>query len=99
MYGVLLLPFHGEPTLVSSFHSRGEFLAAMNLEDTPEGWQAALQYERAVYEIMSPAEIEGILREVSATFPDTFEGCAILIAEWVDTQSSNAILPEGARSE
>lgn len=99
MYGVLLLPFHGEPTLVSSFRSRREFLAAMNLDDTPEGWQAALQYERAVYEIVNAAEIEGILREVSASFPDTFEGCAILIAEWVDTQSSNAILPEGARSE
>ena len=43
MYGVLLLPFHGEPTLVSSFRSRREFLAAMSLEDSPEGWEAALQ--------------------------------------------------------
>jgi hypothetical protein len=99
MYGVLLLPFHGEPTLVSSFRSRAEFLAAMSLEDSAEGWEAALQYERAVYEIMNPAEIEVVLREVSATFPDSFEGCAILIAEWVDTQRANAILPEGATSE
>ncbi len=99
MYGVLLLPFHGEPTLVSSFRSRGEFLAAMSLEDTPEGWEAALQYERAVYEIVNPAEIETVLREVSATFPDSFEGCAILIAEWVDTQKANSILPEGVSSE
>jgi len=99
MYGVLLLPFHGEPTLVSSFSSRREFLQAMNLEDSPEGWEAALQYERAVYEILSPAEIEVVLREVSATFPDSFEGCAILIAEWVDTQKSNSILPEGVTSE
>jgi len=99
MYGVLLLPFHGEPTLVSSFRSRREFLQAMNLEDSPEGWEAALQYERAVYEILNPAEIEVVLREVSATFPDSFEGCAILIAEWVDTQRSNSILPEGVTSE
>jgi hypothetical protein len=99
MYGVLLLPFHGEPTLVSSFRSRTEFLAAMNLEDNQEGWEAALQYERAVYEIGGPAEIEAVLREVSSTFPDSFEGCAILIAEWVDTQKSNSILPEGATSE
>ena len=99
MYGVLLLPFHGEPTLVSSFRSRGEFLAAMNLDDSPEGWQAALEYERAVYEIVSPGEIEGVLREVSASFPDTFEGCAILIVEWVDTHGANSILPEGATSE
>jgi len=99
MYGVLLLPFHGEPTLVASFRSRGEFLAAMNLEDSEEGWRAALQYERAVYEILSPAEIEGVLREVSATFPDSFEGCAIQIAEWVDTQSANSILPEEIASE
>jgi hypothetical protein len=99
MYGVLLLPFHGEPTLVSSFRSRREFLAAMSLEDSPEGWQAALEYERAVYEILSPVEIEGVLREVSASFPDLFEGCAILIAEWVDTQSANSILPEEVTSE
>jgi hypothetical protein len=99
MYGVLLLPFHGEPTLVSSFRSRREFLAAMSLDDSPEGWEAALRYERAVYEIAGPAEIEVVLREVSATFPDSFEGCAILIAEWVDTQKSNSILPEGATSE
>jgi len=44
-------------------------------------------------------EIEAVLREVSSTFPDSFEGCAILIAEWVDTQKSNSILPEGATSE
>jgi hypothetical protein len=99
MYGVLLLPFHGDPTLVSSFRSRREFLAAMSLEDTAEGWQAALQYERAVYEIVNPTEIENILREVSSSFPDSFEGCAILIAEWVDTQRSNSILPEEASSE
>lgn len=99
MYGVLLLPFHGEPTLVSAFRSRREFLAAMSLDDSPEGWEAALQYERAVYEILSPAEIEVVLREVSATFPDSFEGCAILIAEWVDTQKANSILPEGVSSE
>ena len=99
MYGVLLLPFHGEPTLVSSFRSRREFLAAMNMEDSPEGWQAALEYERAVYEILTPAEIEGVLREVSASFPDLFEACAILIAEWVDTQNSNSILPEEITSE
>jgi hypothetical protein len=99
MYGVLLLPFHGEPTLVSSFRSRREFLEAMSLDDSPEGWEAALRYERAVYEIAGPAEIEVVLREVSATFPDSFEGCAILIAEWVDTQKANSILPEGATSE
>ena len=99
MYGVLLLPFHGEPTLVASFRSRREFHAAMNLEDSPEGWQAALQYERAVYEIANPAQIEGVLREVSASYPDLFEGCAIQIAEWVDTQSINAILPEEVASE
>jgi hypothetical protein len=99
MYGVLLLPFHGEPTLVGAFRSRGEFLAAMNLEDSPEGWEAALQYERAVYEIVSPAEIEAVLREVSATFPDSFEGCAIQIAEWVDTQSANAVPPGEVASE
>jgi hypothetical protein len=99
MYGVLLLPFHGEPTLVSSFRSRREFLEAMNLEDSSEGWEAALEYERAVYEIVGPAEIEAVLREVSATFPDSFEGCAILIAEWVDTQRANSILPERITSE
>ncbi|HVN28520.1 MAG TPA: hypothetical protein VMT64_08550 [Candidatus Binataceae bacterium] len=99
MYGVLLLPFHGEPTLVASFRSRGEFLAAMNLEDSEEGWRAALQYERAVYEILSAAEIEGVLREVSASFPDSFEGCAIQIAEWVDSQSVNSILPDEVASE
>jgi hypothetical protein len=99
MYAVLLLSFHGDPTLVSSFGSRREFLQAMNLEDSPEGWEAALRYERAVYEIVSAAEIEVVLREVSSTFPDSFEGCAILIAEWVDTQKSNSILPEGASSE
>src|SRR5580693_1914318 len=65
MYGVLLLPFHGEPTLVTSFSSRREFLLAMSLEDSAGGWQTAGQYERAVYEIASAAEIEGILREVS----------------------------------
>ena len=84
---------------MGSFRSRGEFLAAMNLEDSPEGWRAALQYERAVYEIVSPAEIEAVLREVSASFPDSFEGCAIQIAEWVDTQSANSVLPEGVTSE
>jgi len=99
MYGVLLLPFHGEPTLVASFRSRREFLEAMSLEDSPEGWEAALRYERAVYEIVSPAEIETVLREVSASFPDLFEGCAILMAEWVDTQSANSILPEEVTSE
>ena len=99
MYAVLLLPFHGEPTLVSSFGSRREFLEAMGLEDTPEGWEAALQYERAVYEILDATEIEQILREVSSTFPDSFEGCAILIAEWVDTQKSNSIRPDGVSSE
>ena len=99
MYGVLLLPYHGEPTLVASFRSRGEFLAAMNLDDSVEGWEAARRYERAVYEIVSPSEIEGVLREVSAAFPDSFEGCAIQIAEWVDTQNVNAILPEGIASE
>ena|ERR1019366_6582844 len=99
MYSVLLLPFHGEPTLVSSFRSRREFLEAMSLEDSPEGWQAALQYERAVYEIVNPAEIEVVLREVSASFPDSFEGCAILIAEWVDTQRANSSVPEEVTSE
>ena len=99
MYAVLLLPFHGEPTLVSSFDSRREFLEAMGLEDSPDGWAAALEYERAVYEIVSPGEIEVVLREVSSTFPDSFEGCAILIAEWVDTQKSNSILPDGMSSE
>jgi len=99
MYGVLLLPYHGEPTLVASFRSRSEFLAAMNLEDSQDGWEAALRYERAVYEIANPGEIEGVLREVSASFPDSFEGCAIQIAEWVDTQSVNSILPEEVASE
>jgi hypothetical protein len=99
MYGVLLLPFHGEPTLVAAFRSRGEFLAAMNLENSPEGWQSAVQYERAVYEIVSPAEIEAVLREVSCTFPDLFEGCAIQIAEWVDTQSANSVPPGEGASE
>lgn len=99
MYGVLLLPLHGDPTLVSSFRSRGEFLAAMSLDDSPEGWQAAVQYERAVYEIASPAEIEVVLREVSASFPDLLEGCAMQLSDWVDTQSANSILPEEVTSE
>ncbi|HLI79580.1 MAG TPA: hypothetical protein VKV03_06335 [Candidatus Binataceae bacterium] len=84
---------------MASFRSRSEFLAAMSLDDSPEGWEAALSYERAVYEIVSPAEIEGVLREVSASFPDSFEGCAIQIAEWVDTQSANSTAPEGVASE
>jgi hypothetical protein len=99
MYGVLLLPFHGEPTLVCSFRSRREFLAAMSLEDSPEGWEAALRYERAVYEIVNPAEIEVVLRDVSASFPDSFEGCAIQIAEWVDTQSATSNQPDELTSE
>jgi hypothetical protein len=99
MYGVLLLPFHGEPSLVSSFRSRREFLAAMNLDDSPEGWQSAVQYERAVYEIVSPAEVEVVLREVSASFPDLLEGCAMQLAEWVDTQSANSVLPEEVTPE
>ena len=42
---------------------------------------------------------EGVLREVSASFPDLFEGCAIQIAEWVDSQNVNSILPEETTSE
>jgi hypothetical protein len=94
MYGVLLLPFHGEPTLVTSFSSRRELLLAMSLEDTAAGWQTAGQYERAVYEITSAAEIEEILREVSANFPDSFEVCAIQLAQWIDSQSAGFNLPE-----
>jgi signal recognition particle subunit SRP54 len=44
-------------------------------------------------------QIEGVLREVSASFPDSFEGCAIQIAQWVDTQNVNSILPEEVASE
>ncbi len=86
MYGVLLLPFHGEPTLVSSFRLARRIPRGDEPRGQPEGWEAALQYERAVYEIVESSRDRGVLREVSATFPDTFEGCAILIAEWVDTQ-------------
>ena len=94
MYGVLLLPFHGEPTLVTSFPSRRELLHAMSLEDSAAGWQTAGQYERAVYEINSAAQIEEILREVSANFPDSFEACAIQLAQWIDSQSAASNLPE-----
>ena len=88
MYAVLFLPFHGEPTLVASFSSRRELLRAMNLENNAEGWRTARQYERAVYEITRPEEIDAVLREISTTYPDSFEGSAVQIAEWVDTQSS-----------
>jgi hypothetical protein len=94
MYGVLLLPFHGEPTLVTSFPSRRDLLLAMSLEDTAAGWRTAGQYERAVYEITSAPEIEGILREVSTNFPDSFEACAIQLAEWIDSQSASSNVRE-----
>ena len=90
MYAVLFLPFHGEPTLVASFSSRRELLGAMNLEDTPRGWAQARQYERAVYEITCPTQIDGILREISNSYPDSFEGSAVQIAEWVDSQSPSS---------
>jgi hypothetical protein len=85
VYGVLLLPFHGEPSLVTAFASRRDFLKAMGLEDCPRDWAAARKYERAVYEMTSPAEVEAVMREVSAEFPDSFEACAIRLAEWVES--------------
>ena len=94
MYAVLFLPFHGEPTLVASFSSRRELLRAMNLDDTAAGWKTARQYERAVYEITCPEEIDAVLREISTTYPDSFEGSAVQIAEWVDTQSPTSVFME-----
>ncbi len=99
MYGVLLLPFHGEPSLVSSFPSRREFLEAMSLENTPSGWKKARLYERAVYEITSTAEIEAVLDEVSSTYPDSFENCALQIAQWIAMQTPNSDPREELSSE
>lgn len=87
MYGVLVLPFHGEPSLITAFSSRRDFLKAMGLEDGPRDWAAARKYERAVFEMTSPAEVEAVLREVSVDFPDSFEACAIRLADWVDSVS------------
>jgi len=89
MYVVLLVPYHGEASLVTAFDSRREFLHAMNLEDSPKGWAEARRYERGVFEITSAPEIESVLREVSSSFPDYFEACALRIAEWVERQGAD----------
>ncbi len=87
MYGVLVLPYHGEPSLITAFTSRRDFLKAMGLEDGPREWAAARKYERAVFEMTSVAEVEAVLREVSTDFPDSFEPCALRLAEWVESAS------------
>jgi|SRR5277367_1449129 len=86
MYAVLLVSYHGEPTLVTDFASRREFLRAMDLDDGPGGWIAACQHERAVFEITCAAEVESVMREVSESFPDMFESCAAEIAQWLRLQ-------------
>lgn len=83
MYAVLLVSYHGEPTLVTDFASRQEFLKAMDLDDSPSGWLAACRHERAVFEITAPDQVETVMREVSETFPDMFETCAAEIAHWL----------------
>ena len=95
MYVVLLVPYHGEASLVTAFSSRREFLSAMNLEDSPKGWAEARRYERGVFEITSALEIESVLREVSSSFPDYFEACALSIAEWVESQAAEAVRDPG----
>lgn len=93
MYGVLLLPYHGEPSLITAFASRRDFLKAMGLEDGPRGWAAARKYERAVFEMTSAAEVEAVLRDVSTDFPDSFEACALRLAQWIESASEEPRSP------
>ena len=95
MYVVLLVPYHGEAALVTAFNSRREFLIATNLENSPTGWAEACRYERAVFEITSAQQIEGVLHEVSSYYPDYFDACAVRIAEWVEHQAVDAVRTPG----
>jgi hypothetical protein len=99
VYGVLVLPYHGEPSLITAFPSRQEFLKAMGLADGATDWAAARKYERAVFEITSAAEVEEVMREVSTEFPDTFEACALRLAEWIDFGSEEMRIAADADSK
>ncbi len=82
MYAVLILPEHGDVSLVTEFSSRGEFLAAMGLEETPAGWNSAIHFERAVFEITSPDQVQAILEEVWASSTHHYDACVRQLSLW-----------------
>lgn len=82
MYAILLLPEHGDVTLVTEFSSRREFLSAMGLPDTPRGWKSAIEYERAVYEITGPDQIDPILEEIWSSATHRYSSCANELSNW-----------------
>lgn len=82
MYAVLILPEHGDVTLVTEFSSRGEFLAAMGFAETPEGWNSATEFERAVFEITNPDQVQPILEEVWSSMTHHYDACVRQLSLW-----------------
>jgi hypothetical protein len=83
VYAIVLLPFHGDVSLVTAFASRREFMRAMNLSDDAEAWSEAKRYERAVFEITTPDDVKQVIEEVWFSFPDRYEQTATLLTKWV----------------
>lgn len=83
MYAILLLPFHGDVTLITTFASRLEFMCAMNLPDDADAWSEAQRYERAVFEITTPDDVKQVIEDVWFSFPDRYEQTATLLTKWV----------------
>ncbi len=82
MYAVLILPEHGEVTLATEFSSRREFLSAMGHPDTPEGWNSATQFERAVFEITGPDQVQPVLEEVWSSSTHHYDACVRMLSLW-----------------
>ncbi len=85
MYAVLILPEHGEVTLATEFSCRREFLAAMGYPDTPEGWNSAIEYERAVFEITNPDQVQPVLEEVWSSITHHYDACVRALSLWAST--------------
>jgi hypothetical protein len=83
VYAILLLPFHGDVTLITTFASRREFLRAMDLPDELEAWSEAKRYERAVFEMITPDDVKQVIEDVWFSFPDRYEQTATLLTKWV----------------
>lgn len=82
MYVVLILPQHGDVVLVTEFSSRREFLAAMGYPETPEGWNSAIEFERAVFEITGAEQVQPLLEEVWASISHHYDACVRALSLW-----------------
>lgn len=90
MYALLLIPKQGVPGFMTMYDSREDFLATMQLRNTPDGWREAAGPYRVILEIASTDRIPQVLRRVKLVAPDQYDRCRRLLERWAMVLQADA---------